>query len=216
METTKRGLFITFEGGEGSGKTTLIKEIHSALEEQGIKNIVTREPGGSKIAEEIRNIILDKKNTLMDPRTEALLYAASRRQHLVEIVEPALQEGTIVLSDRYLDSSLAYQGYARNLGIEEVYKINEFAIDGTMPDLTFYLDLSPEEGLRRIALHRQNEVNRLDLEKLEFHKKVHEGYKLLLERFPGRIKRIDASQSVLDEKKEVMSYIHELIRRNNG
>ena len=202
-----KGLFVTFEGGEGCGNTTLIKSLQDALEKEGIKPLVTREPGGSKIAEEIRSVILDKANTEMDPRTEALLYAASRRQHLVEIVRPALARGELVLSDRYIDSSLAYQGYARGIGMDEIYSINAFAIQSDFPDLTFFLDLKPEEGLKRIALHRQNEVNRLDLEKLSFHQKVYEGYQILLKKYPERIIRIDASQSVEEETKEVLSII---------
>lgn len=216
MEPKNKGIFVTFEGGEGSGKTTVIKEIQKALDEKNIPSLVTREPGGSKIAEQIRGIILDKANTKMDSRTEALLYAASRRQHLVEIVEPALEKGEIVLSDRYIDSSLAYQGYARGIGMEEVLSINSFAINGRMPDLTFFLDLSPEEGLKRISLHRQNEVNRLDLEKLSFHKKVHEGYEILLKQYPERIKRIDATQTVEEEKEEILTILFDYLAKKNG
>lgn len=204
---SKKGLFITFEGGEGCGKTSLIKILKTRLEEKNISIHVTREPGGSVIAEQIRNIILDKSNTAMDSKTEALLYAASRRQHLAEIVLPLLENGTIVISDRYLDSSLAYQGYARGLGIDEVYTINKFAIDQTMPDITFFLDLKPEEGLKRIAEHRSDEVNRLDLEKLSFHQKVYEGYKLLAEKYPKRIITIDASQTLDAEADEVEKII---------
>ena len=202
-----KGLFITFEGGEGCGKTTVIKAVKEALEKKNIPLHVTREPGGSVIAEQIRNIILDKNNTMMDSRTEALLYAASRRQHLVEIVKPLLEKGVLVLSDRYLDSSLAYQGFARGIGIDEVYSINEFAIDETMPDMTFFLDLKPEEGLNRIAQHRSDEVNRLDLEKLSFHEKVYEGYQLLLEKYPSRIIKIDASKTVEEETEEIVKII---------
>lgn len=202
-----KGLFITFEGGEGCGKTTVIKAVKEALEKKNIPLHVTREPGGSVIAEQIRNIILDKNNTMMDSRTEALLYAASRRQHLVEIVKPLLEKGVLVLSDRYLDSSLAYQGFARGIGIDEVYSINEFAIDETMPDMTFFLDLKPEEGLKRIAQHRSDEVNRLDLEKLSFHEKVYEGYQLLLEKYPSRIIKIDASKTVEEEMEEIVKII---------
>lgn len=190
-----RGLFITFEGCDGCGKTTVMKEVASLLEKEYIV-LCTREPGGSIIAEEIRNIILDKKNTKMDARTEALLYAASRRQHLVEVVLPAIEEKKIVLCDRYLDSSLAYQGFARDIGIDEVMSINEFAIDKTFPNLTIFLDLKPEDGLKRIAKNASREVNRLDLEKLSFHQKVYEGYKLLLKRYPDRIKTVDASKSI--------------------
>lgn len=203
----KPGLFITFEGCEGCGKTTVMKRVTELLIAQHIDVLSTREPGGSVIAEEIRNIILDKKNTDMDPKTEALLYAASRRQHLVEIVLPALKAGKTVLSDRYLDSSLAYQGYARGIGIDDVMSINSFAIDGKFPDMTFFLDLSPEEGLRRIAENGNREVNRLDLEKLPFHKKVYEGYQILLRKYPERIRVIDASQSVEAESHAITAII---------
>ena len=208
-----RGLFLTFEGCDGCGKTTVLNRVSVLLREKGIPFLLTREPGGSKIAEEIRNVILDKKNTEMDPRCEALLYAASRRQHLVEIVLPALEKGIHVLSDRYLDSSLAYQGYARGIGMEEVYSINLFAIDGMLPDLTFFLDLPPEEGLARIRKNETREINRLDLEKENFHKKVYEGYKILLENYPERIVRIDAKKTVEEESQEIFDILAKRIMR---
>jgi len=210
----KKGMFITFEGCEGSGKTSVLKRVIEELEKSNLPVLSTREPGGSRIAEEIRNIILDKKNVEEDPRTEALLYAAARRQHLVEIVIPALKEGKIVLSDRYLDSSLAYQGYARGIGIDEVFSINAFAIDKTFPDLTFYLDLAPEKGLERIEKNKDREVNRLDVEKLSFHKKVYEGYALLLKKYPERIVRIDASKTVEEETEEIVSIIKKRLSKD--
>ncbi|MCM3758932.1 dTMP kinase [Sporosarcina aquimarina] len=191
-----KGIFITFEGPEGAGKTTVIKEIHNRLQQQGNSSVLTREPGGIRIAEKIRTIILDNDHEEMDARTEALLYAAARRQHLTEKVIPALEEGAIVLCDRFVDSSLAYQGYARGLGIDEVFAINEFAINGLMPDHTIYFDLSPEAGLARIAASGEREQNRLDNETLQFHKDVAEGYRLVQQRFPKRIQPIDASGSV--------------------
>jgi dTMP kinase len=190
----KKGIFITFEGPEGAGKTTIISMISKELDKQGLHILHTREPGGIEIAEKIRSVILDKSHTAMDPRTEALLYAAARRQHLVEKVQPALDNGKIVLCDRFIDSSLAYQGYARGLGVDEVFSINQFAIERKMPDLTLYFDIDPEIGLNRINQHENREVNRLDLEDLQFHQKVREGYELLLKRFPERITKIDASQ----------------------
>ncbi|MCR5066774.1 MAG: dTMP kinase, partial [Erysipelotrichaceae bacterium] len=147
----EKGLFITLEGGEGSGKTTAGKTVVRKLTEDGFDVLYTREPGGIDIAEQIRRVILDVNNTAMDERTEALLFAASRRQHLVEKVIPALQQGKLVICDRFVDSSLAYQGYARGIGLENVMKINEFAIDQHMPDLTIYFDISPEEGLKRLT-----------------------------------------------------------------
>ena len=188
-------MFITLEGPEGSGKTTAVEAAVKALQEKGYEIVRTREPGGTPIAEQIRNVILDKANTNMDPRTEALLYAASRRQHLVEKVWPALKEGKIVICDRYLDSSLAYQGGARGLGVDEVLNVNLFATENTWPDLTLLFDIKPEVGLARIASNASREVNRLDLEKLEFHNKVRDAFLALAKKYPDRYVIIDASQS---------------------
>ena len=187
-------LFITFEGGEGSGKSSALKLLDERLRKEGYETVLTREPGGTPIAEEIRNVILDKANTKMDPRTEALLYAASRRQHLVEKVWPAIKEGKIVLCDRYLDSSLAYQGGARGLGIDNVLNVNLFATEGTFPDLTLLFDIEPELGLERIAKNASREVNRLDLEKIDFHRGVRKTFLALAARYPERFVIIDASQ----------------------
>ncbi|CAM3957633.1 dTMP kinase [Cohnella lubricantis] len=187
-----RGMFITIEGGEGSGKTTLIASLTEKLKQAGREAMITREPGGIPIAEAIRSVLLSRENTAMDARTEALLYAAARRQHLAEKVIPALERGTTVICDRFVDSSLAYQGYARGLGIEEVAEINRFATDGWEPDLTLYLDMDPEAGLARISANGSREVNRLDVESLAFHRRVREGYQLVAARSPERIVTIDA------------------------
>ncbi|MFD1179586.1 dTMP kinase [Paenibacillus puldeungensis] len=195
MSGNAEGLFISLEGGDGSGKTTVMQELGRVLEEHGVSYIATREPGGIEIAEKIREIILNPKHTTMDARTEALLYAAARRQHLAEKVEPALKQGTCILCDRFVDSSLAYQGYARGLGIEEVMNINSFAINGRFPNITFYLDIEPELGLTRIAAGQGREVNRLDMESLQFHQKVREGYLIVADMYPERIKVIDASRT---------------------
>ncbi len=186
-------MFITLEGPEGSGKTTAVEAAVKKLQEMGYEIVRTREPGGTPISEQIRNVILDKENTAMDGRTEALLYAASRRQHLVEKVWPALKEGKIVICDRYLDSSLAYQGGARGLGIDEILNINLFATENTWPDLTLLFDIKPEIGLARISANANREVNRLDLEKLDFHNKVRESFLQLAKRWPERFVIIDAS-----------------------
>lgn len=191
----KKGLFIVFEGGEGTGKTTTINEIYNWIIENNFKCIKTREPGGINISEQIRQVILNKKNKTMDGRTEALLYAAARRQHLVEKVIPALEEGSIVLCDRFIDSSLAYQGYARELGIEEVMSINRFAIGEYMPDLSILFDLDPKIGLERISSNEHREINRLDLEKIDFHERVRAGYNIVYEKNKDRIIKIDAEQS---------------------
>ena len=200
-------MFITLEGPEGSGKTTAVEAAVKKLEEMGYQIVRTREPGGTPISEQIRNVILDKGNTAMDGRTEALLNAASRRQHLVEKVWPALKEGKIVICDRYLDSSLAYQGGARGLGIEEVLNINLFATENTWPDLTLLFDIKPEIGLARISANANREVNRLDLEKIEFHNKGRESFLALARRFPDRYVIIDASLSRDEVAKATMEAI---------
>ena len=204
----KQGLFVTFEGGEGSGKSSCLARLATRFEKEGVPFIQTREPGGTPIAEEIRNVILDKKNTKMDPRTEALLYAASRRQHLVEKIWPALKEGKLVLCDRFLDSSLAYQGVARGLGIDNVLNVNLFATEGSYPDLTLFFDLDPKSGLARIAANEQREVNRLDLEKLEFHEKVRAAFQTLMDRYPERFVKIDASKSPEEVAEAAYQAIH--------
>ena len=207
--------FITFEGGEGSGKSTVLKIVAQRLESEGVQVLTTREPGGTPIAEQIRNVILDKGNTAMDPRTEALLYAASRRQHLVEKIWPAISEGKVVLCDRYLDSSLAYQGGARGLGMDEVLSVNLFATEGTYPDLTLLFDIPPEDGLARIAKNANREVNRLDLEELSFHHDVRRSFLSLAERCPSRFVVIDASASIEEVAENAYQAIVERIRNGD-
>ncbi|OME75797.1 dTMP kinase [Paenibacillus sp. FSL A5-0031] len=205
----KKGVFITIEGGEGAGKSTLIEQLTNIMLQRGKSITTTREPGGIPIAEQIRAVILDRENTAMDARTEALLYAAARRQHLVEKVVPALEKGEFVICDRFVDSSLAYQGYARGLGMDEVWAINQFAIKEVMPDLTIYMDVSPEVGLGRIAQASEREINRLDLEKQSFHEKVREGYMKLLQQNPERIVLVNAENSADLVFADVLSAIDE-------
>lgn len=187
-------MFVTVEGPEGSGKSSVMKRVAERLQEEGIEVVLTREPGGTPIAEQIREVILNKENTKMDKITEALLYAASRRQHLVEKVWPLTKEGKLVISDRFLDSSLAYQGGARGIGIDKVLEINMAATEGYYPDLTLLFDVAPEVGLARIAANKGREVNRLDLEKIEFHREVRQTFLDLAHRFEDRFVIIDASQ----------------------
>ncbi|MFK4344607.1 MULTISPECIES: dTMP kinase [unclassified Paenibacillus] len=189
----RKGIFITLEGGDGSGKTTMIQRLAKFMEEEGYPVVTTREPGGIEISEKIRSIILDPAHTSMDARTEALLYAAARRQHLVEKVKPAIEKGAIVLCDRFVDSSLVYQGFARGIGMEEVASINRFAVDDWEPDATFYLDIEPELGLARIHASRGEGMDRLDMESISFHHKVREAYLELARKFPERITIVDAS-----------------------
>jgi dTMP kinase len=186
-------MFITLEGPEGSGKTSVMKEVIARLRQEGFVIEETREPGGTPIAEQIRQVILNKENTKLDPRAEALLLAASRRQNLVEKIWPALKAGKIVICDRFIDSSLAYQGGARGLGIEPVLNINLFATESSYPQLTLLFDIPPELGLKRIAANANREINRLDLEQLSFHQKVRDTYLTLAKRFKDRYIIIDAS-----------------------
>ena len=207
-----KGKFIVFEGGEGSGKSTILEMIYKDLKSNGIKCTKTREPGGIKISEDIRNIILDKNNTNMDGKTEALLYAAARRQHLVEKVIKDLEDGNVVLCDRFIYSSLAYQGYARNLGIKEIYDINKFAIGEYMPDLNIFFDIRPEVGFSRINKNSNREVNRLDLEEMDFHYKVREGYTKLYEENKESFVKIDAEKSIEEVFNEVKEIIMDFIK----
>lgn len=189
------GTFITLEGPDGMGKTTVLQALRPRLTAMTTQPVIeTREPGGSQIAEEIRGVLLDVKNTKMDERTEALLFAAARRQHLVEVVLPALKANKIIFSDRFVDSSVAYQGAGRQIGEKAVYDLNLFATEDLLPDLTLLLDGPVEVGLARINQHRQNQSDRLDQETLAFHQRVRQGYRHLAQEFPERIKIIDGTQ----------------------
>lgn len=196
------------EGPDGSGKSTISEIICEKLKEEGFSVVHTREPGGIEIAEEIRNVILNPKNTSMDARTEALLYAASRRQHLVEKVVPAVNEGKIVICERFVYSSLAYQGYGRGLGFDDILKINDFAIGEHYPDMTIYLDINEEEGLKRIE--NRAFKDRLDNESVNFHHLVNEGYKEVLRRFKDT-KVVDATLSIEEVVNKCLELINELI-----
>lgn len=208
-------MFVTIEGPEGSGKSSVTKEVVKKLENEGFTVVLTREPGGTPIAEEIRNVILDKKNTEMDGMTEALLYAASRRQHLVEKVWPLSKEGKIVISDRFLDSSLAYQGGARGLGIDKILELNQFATDGFYPDLTLLFDLDPKVGLARIAANNNREVNRLDLEKIDFHNNVRNTFLELAKRFDDRYVVLDASKPFEEVVEDAYNAIKNKLKNAN-
>ena len=212
----KKGVFITLEGPEGSGKTTIMKKIEKLFKDLDYDVVLTREPGGVEIAEEIRNVILDKKNTKMDPLTETLLYAASRRQHLAEVVIPALEAGKIVVCDRYIDSSIAYQGFARGVGAKLVKDINEKVVGDYMPDLTLYFDLDPAVGLERINKNPNREVNRLDVEKLDFHTKVREGYLKIHFLEPDRVKLIHAEQTVEKVWQHTQNVLLDFLRKEEA
>lgn len=206
-----KGLFITLEGPDGSGKSTIIKRIGKYLKEKDMEFILTREPGGTLIGEEIRDIILDEKNKSMGDETEALLYAASRAQHIHEKILPALEDGKLVLCDRFLLSSLAYQGVGRDLGIERVKAINDFAIRGVYPDLILFFHIDPELTLKRKTSHLGGD--RLEQEGAVFHRKVYNGYMELLEKYPENVVVIDARKSIEEVLDMSIKEIEKLLKR---
>ena len=192
-----KGTFITFEGSDGAGKTTVLKRVLRVIRPRlGSRLLMTREPGGNPIAEAIRNVILNRHNVKMDAKTEALLYAAARRQHVVQNILPALKRGRLVLCDRYTDSSIAYQGAGRKLGLQAVQRLNDYSTGGLVPDLTIYFDVPVKVGLTRIQRHRQNDIDRLDRENPVFHQRVHAAYQRLAADHPNRIKVINANRPV--------------------
>ena len=205
-----KGVFIAFEGPDGSGKSTMIKMVAKHLQDMKIDFIETREPGGTKIGENIRRILLDNRNKGMFPETEALLYAASRGQHLMEKILPAIEEGKIVLCDRFLLSSLAYQGVGRDLGIEKVMMINDFAIKGTRPHLTLFFHVDPTTTLLRKTNKRGGD--RLEREGESFHKKVYEGYMKLIETYSDNIRIVDATKSRVEVFEETKNYIDNFLK----
>lgn len=205
----KKGFFITFEGPDGAGKTTVLQHLLPALKELGPELVTTREPGGVAIAEEIRTIILDPKNTEMDDKTELLLFIAARRQHLKEKILPPLAEGKLVLIDRFIDSSIAYQGFGRGLDVADIDWLNHFATDGLKPDLTLYFDIDAERGLARIAQNAERDVDRLDMEKVDMHHRVRQGYLAILEQEPERLVKIDASQPLEQVVAQALAVIKE-------
>ncbi|WP_425380025.1 dTMP kinase [Spiroplasma endosymbiont of Stenodema calcarata] len=206
-------LFITLEGIDGSGKTTISKLLKEKLRSKGYQVVLTREPGGNEIAEQIRNVILSKHNLGMDPWTEALLYIAARKQHVTEDILPALKEGTIVICDRFMDSTSAYQGYARGLGIRTLDEVQSIILGTTKPDLTLFFDIEPTIANERMKIRKESEMNRLDLEQNSFHEKVYEGYQVLISEHPERIKVIDARKSITEVLEQVYYYVDEIIKK---
>ena len=204
-----RGKLISFEGPDGAGKSTVLDRLAATLRAEGADILVTREPGGVPIAEKIREVILDPAHTAMDEKTELLLYIASRRQHLAERVVPALAEGKVVLMDRFIDSSVAYQGFGRGLSVADIDWLNAYATDGLKPDLTIYFDIDVEEGLERIASSKERGADRLDQENVAWHERVRQGYLAILEQEPERVVKIDASQPL----EQVLAEAESLLRK---
>lgn len=200
------GLFITLEGPEGSGKSTQIPALAAWLVAQGLEVVQTREPGGTRIGEEIRTLLHDPANVELAPLTEILLYSASRAQHVAEVICPALEAGQIVLCDRYFDSTYAYQGYGRGLDLPVLREITQFATGGLTPDLTCYLDIKPELGLRR-RKQGGEEMNRLDRETLDFHRRVRAGYLELATQEPERWVTVNAAQSIEQVRLELLAIL---------
>lgn len=207
------GLFISIEGSDGSGKTTVVHHLTKELEKRNIPVISSREPGGIRISEKIRDIILDPDNQEMSAATEALLYAASRSQHIDQKIKPALKEGKVVICDRFVDSSLAYQGHARGLGIDEVYGINLFAIKDAIPDLTIFLNINAETAKKRVEAREH--LDRLELEEDTFHQKVKQGYKIICDKFEDRIVVIDANRPLEEVVQEALDLILEKHAQTN-
>lgn len=208
----KNGLFIALEGPDGSGKSTIAKELKKCLENQGHKVYLTREPGGTDIGEDIRSILLDNENTEMSGRTEALLYAAARAQHVDEVINPLLADNYIVISDRYIYSSLAYQGYSRNLGIQNVMDINNFGMNGRMADKTLFFEIDPKIALSRKFIGR--EADRLENEGNSFHMKTYEGYEKAMYMYNEDVSRIDANGTVNETLKQCLNIIEDEIGNN--
>ena len=208
----KKGLFITLEGGDGAGKSTQMDFIEKYFGELGYECVRTREPGGTVIGEKLRDILLDANNDEMSAETEMMIYAASRAQHVKEFIKPALDNGKVVICDRYVDSSVAYQGYGRNLG-DAVWNVNKYAVDSVMPDITFWMDIDPKSGRERIGNREDSSLDRLEREKLDFHYRVYEGYRCICEKEPDRVKRIDATKSIEEIRDEIFRTLDELCSR---
>lgn len=204
----RKGFFVSLEGPDGSGKSTQTKYLKEYFESRNIDAIFTREPGGTAIGEKLRTIILDKENAEMSDMTEALIYAASRAQHVHQVILPALNKGMVVVCDRFIDSSIAYQGYGRNLG-DCVRIINEFAVSGCLPDMTIMMALDPCIGKTRIS---SENFDRLEMERIEFHNRVFAGYKELADRYKDRFVVIDGSKEKEEIREDIMGRIEEALK----
>ena len=210
----RRGYFLAFEGGEGAGKSIQVEILVSHLHEEGYQVVVTREPGGTRIGEQIRIITHDPENVDLDPIAEAYLMSAARAQHVAQIIEPALEAGKIVVCDRYVDSSVAYQGYGRKIGAEEISKLNQLAINGAIPDLSIFLDISPELSLKR-RLKSNKVKDRLDLQQKDFYERVYQGYKKIVKIHSNRYEVIDASKSIETVASLIWKRVKEELNKRN-
>ena len=209
---TDRGLFITFEGTDGAGKTTQIQRLTADLRQTGYDVCLTREPGGTPISEQIRDMLLNPDHSEMAATTELLLYAASRAQHVSEVIKPALEAGKVVISSRFADAMVVYQGYGRGLDLERINHLNRIATDGVTPDVTFVLDLPVEIGLQRVQNSR-GELDRLEREKIEFHRRLREGYQILAKQEPQRLKIIDSQVNSEQVYAQIQAIIQPLLQQ---
>jgi len=207
----KNGLFISIEGLDGSGKTTQVQGIKTYFENKGIQPVMLREPGGTNIGEKIRHIVLDANNTEMDSVSEMLLFAASRAQNVAENILPALNEGKVVICDRFIDSSIVYQGYGRELDVDEVLNVNLAAIRHRLPDITFFLDKNPEASLKRRK--DTTKADRLENEKMEFHIRAYKGFMELCRKYPERIIKLDAEDSIEAINKKIVTTLDSRLER---
>ncbi len=205
----ENGKFITFEGTDGSGKTTQIKLLEDYLKGKGYEVVLSREPGGTKVSELIRDLILDPANNEIVPLTEMILYAASRAQHVAQVIKPSIEAGKIVICDRFVDSSYAYQGSGRGVDLKIIADVNRVAIDGISPDITFFLDIDPETAIKRRI--NATGADRIEQEKLDFHKRVYEGYKKMSLLFPDRIMTIDAEKPIDEISSQINKYIDSVL-----
>lgn len=208
----KRGVFITFEGGEGAGKSIQVEILASHLHEEGYQVKITREPGGTRIGEQIRAITHNPENVDLEATTEAYLMAAARAQHVEQVIYPSLEAGHIVISDRYVDSSIAYQGFGRKLGVETIVKLNDLAVNGAIPDLTILLSVPFEKGIRR-RMKSLKPKDRLDLQQKEFYQRVNDGYLLLAKKDPKRYTIIDATQSIETVGRDIWQKVRDFLKK---
>ncbi|EGD47832.1 thymidylate kinase [Ruminiclostridium papyrosolvens DSM 2782] len=204
-----KGLFITVEGTDGSGKTTQIKLMEEFLKAAGNDVVLSREPGGTEISETIRNLILDPGNKDISPLTEMLLYAAARAQHVFQVIRPSLESGKCVICDRFVDSSYAYQGCGRGVDLKTVADVNRAAVDGVVPDITFFLNIDPRLAIERRI--KSTGADRIEQEKMDFHMRVYEGYRKMALLYPDRIKSIDASKSIEEISLQIKTYLKEIL-----
>lgn len=209
-----KGFFLALEGPDGSGKSTISKMIVKLLEQKSIPYILTREPGCNEleVCKDIRKLILDN-NSNINPKTEALLFAANRSEHVEKIIRPALEENKFIVCDRYIDSSIAYQGFGRNLGYKNILDINMFATDHLLPDLTIFINIKPNVGLERIKRNRNDEINRLDKEEINFHQKVYDGYIKIIKKNKKRYVLIDGNKNIDEVFDEIIKEINYFIRK---